>query len=365
MDDVILRLGIECLVRAGAERVGPCPICGGTDRFAVNVRSHLALCRRCGLRAGDQVGLVQAVLGMKFPEALKWLMGVSDATVSDAEIQRRRERARESREQNAREAEAYRQRSIRDAERIWRAAEPPTSPILRAYLIGRGFHPNIVNALPKTIRFIGAHRYVRKVAGTFEVLHEGPAMIARIATPELGVSAVHQTWIDPARPGKKAAITRLSEHNKGRPWPSKLVRGSAKGGVIALNTARSGPIVMGEGIETTLTAMARDAVPGAAYWAGVSLGNMGEPMQRVPGQRWSGIPDMSDERAFVPPEWCTRLILIQDGDSNPKQTRAILESGARRAMARVPGLRAQIVHPGAGVDLNDLIKPKDPEGSDE
>jgi hypothetical protein len=73
------------------------------------------------------------------------------------------------------------------------------------------------------------------------------------------------------------------------------------------------------------------------------------------GLRFEGIPRMDDDQAFVPPEWVKRLIFIQDGDSDPKDTRAKLVAGLRRAMVLRPGLKGQIVHAGAGVDLNDLV----------
>jgi hypothetical protein len=113
---------------------------------------------------------------------------------------------------------------------------------------------------------------------------------------------------------------------------------------------------MGEGIETTLTAFAVNAVPNAAYWAGVDLGNMAGHMLKVEGVRYSGLPDMSDEKAFVPPQWVKRLIFIQDGDSEPNMTLAKLECGLRRAMELRPGLVGQIVSAGSGVDLNDVLR---------
>lgn len=356
-DELIDRLGIAGLKRQGAERVGPCPICGGTDRFAVNVRTNMALCRQCGLRAGDQVGLVQGVLGLPFRDALKWLMGEPVAEMSSAEIARRREKAEAARRKQEAEAARYRAAAQRHAVRIWHGAEPGVSPEVASYLEGRGFRPDVVASLGPVLRSAPRHPYVRKIGGEAVVLHTGPAMLARISTPTERVAAVHQTWIDPYRPGKKAEVAARAEDNGGAPWPAKIVRGAAKGGVIPLRVSREGPIVMGEGIETTLTALQDDPVPGAAYWCGVSLGNIAGRMQRVPGRRHSGLPDMTDTDAFVPPAWCTRLVLIQDGDSAPAETRAKLMACAQRAMALVPGLKAQIVHPGEGVDLNDLIQP--------
>ena len=77
MDEVVDRLGIAGLKRLGSELVGPCPVCGGTDRFGVNVLTNVFQCRKeCGPHAkGDQVSLVQLVLGKTFPEALEWLVG--------------------------------------------------------------------------------------------------------------------------------------------------------------------------------------------------------------------------------------------------------------------------------------------------
>jgi hypothetical protein len=34
----------------GQERVGPCPKCGGTDRFAINAAKQAWNCRGCGKR---------------------------------------------------------------------------------------------------------------------------------------------------------------------------------------------------------------------------------------------------------------------------------------------------------------------------
>src|SRR5690606_34102049 len=115
-------------------------------------------------------------------------------------------------------------------------------------------------------------------------------------------------------------------------------------------------LVMAEGIETTLSGLVAKAIEtGAAYWAGVDLGNMSGQRKLGKGLKYAGIPDMSDRDAFVPPEWVRRLIFIQDGDSEPRLTRAKLLSGLRRAMAMRPGLTAGIVHPGEGIDMNDLL----------
>ena len=44
------RRGIR--LRGRVDRYGPCPVCGGTDRFSVNVKKQVWNCRGCGL-GGD------------------------------------------------------------------------------------------------------------------------------------------------------------------------------------------------------------------------------------------------------------------------------------------------------------------------
>ena len=63
---------------------------------------------------------------------------------------------------------------------------------------------------------------------------------------------------------------------------------------------------------------------------------------------------MDDADAFLPPEGIARLVMIQDGDSDPAATRAKLQAGIRRAMRARPGLQGQIIRANDGRDLNDM-----------
>jgi hypothetical protein len=60
----IVRRGIE-LKRVGAERIGPCPRCGGHDRFAINVNEQVFNCRGCDV-GGDVIRLVEHLDGVDF-----------------------------------------------------------------------------------------------------------------------------------------------------------------------------------------------------------------------------------------------------------------------------------------------------------
>ncbi|MGH1579064.1 DUF7146 domain-containing protein [Planktotalea sp.] len=350
MPEVVHRLGVQGLRDNSGELIGPCPLCGGRDRFGINKGKKTFLCRKCDIRGGDTIALVMAVLGMKFPDALTFLCGDQAAVISQDEIDARRDRARRAEQEQADKSAQFRRWAIAKAVKIWNSAERVSGGPLFDYLRGRGFGDAVLSDLPKAIRFLPDHPYIKKVGGENVTMHRGPCMIAGILTPGNVLGAVHRTWINPEPPFGKAVISHGGEKQ-----PAKLVIGSKKGGAIRLTSRCSSVLIMGEGIETTLSAFAADPIEGADYWAGVDLGNMSGKMQRVPGVRYSGLPDLSDRDAFVPPPWVTRLIYIQDGDSEEKMTRAKLTSGLQRAMAFYPGLRAQIVRAGQGIDLNDLL----------
>jgi CHC2 zinc finger len=62
------------LRRAGAEHIGPCPKCGGDDRFAINTKKQIFNCRGCGA-AGDVIELVEHLDGVDFNTACTTLAG--------------------------------------------------------------------------------------------------------------------------------------------------------------------------------------------------------------------------------------------------------------------------------------------------
>jgi hypothetical protein len=69
----IERRGIK-LRRSGAELVGPCPRCGGEDRFAVNTKKQVWNCRGCGSK-GSVIDLVMALDAVDLNTACTTLTG--------------------------------------------------------------------------------------------------------------------------------------------------------------------------------------------------------------------------------------------------------------------------------------------------
>jgi hypothetical protein len=73
IEDEIAKRGIR--LKGRIDRSGPCPVCGGTDRFAIHVRKQKWLCRGCGKGGGDAISLVQFIDGIAFAEAVELLAG--------------------------------------------------------------------------------------------------------------------------------------------------------------------------------------------------------------------------------------------------------------------------------------------------
>jgi CHC2 zinc finger len=76
IESVLTRRGVH-LRKSGVERIGPCPKCGGTDRFSINVKEGVWNCRGCkpeGI-SGDVIGLVEWLDGVDFKTAVETLEG--------------------------------------------------------------------------------------------------------------------------------------------------------------------------------------------------------------------------------------------------------------------------------------------------
>jgi hypothetical protein len=357
IEDVASSLAIEGLRRCAHELVGPCPVCGGfekrdADRFSINPIKGVFNCRKCA-KAGDCVELVVFVKGCSFKDALAFLVGDADIVISPEEQDRRKALAEERLKKQKQASDRFSQAARDRARQIWRRSCDGQGTMVAQYLQMRGIDPRQLPKWPVNIRFNSALRYYNpKARGRADLVLTGPAMVAVIADANGQGVGAHCTWLDVTQPKGKARIVY-----DGVVLESKKVQGTHKGGAIRLFTPdRADTLVMGEGIETTLSALVADAVPNAAYWAGVSLGNMaGKRVGRGRSKRLSTEPDMQDGRAFVPPDWVKRLVLIQDGDSDPESTEAQLKACAIRAKRLRPDLTAEIVHPGAGLDLNDLL----------
>lgn len=351
ISDIVHLLGLQGLKRNGHELVGPCPKCGGTDRFAINTRKGLFQCRICGAK-GDGITLVMWDRGTDFPGALTWLCGEADG-ITDAERVDRIRKAEGAAEAARRTADKYRREVIQQARTIWEQGRNPAGTDVEAYLARRSIDIHALGGFPRSIRFHPDLPCAHHIDGEWRVVHRGPAMLAAIQGAEGKFSALHRTWLDLSRPKGKALVLHPQT---GEALDVKKGLGSKKGGAIRLNRwDEFETMVCAEGLETTWSAMMAGVYPDAAFWCLVDLGNMAGRRQTGPGLKYAGLPDLDDGEAFVPPPWVKRLIFVMDGDSEPRDTRAKLEAGLRRAMALRPGLRGQIAPAPNGFDLNDVL----------
>lgn len=74
IESEVARRGGLKLQRRGKELIGPCPRCGGDDRFGVNIIKQVFNCRGCGAK-GDVIDLVQHIDGIDFIAAATALAG--------------------------------------------------------------------------------------------------------------------------------------------------------------------------------------------------------------------------------------------------------------------------------------------------
>ena len=76
-------LGARLKRATATEYAGPCPVCGGRDRFSVNTKRRIWHCRGCGT-GGGVVDLMMHVRGCDFRQAVEILTGSGSMLVPQA-----------------------------------------------------------------------------------------------------------------------------------------------------------------------------------------------------------------------------------------------------------------------------------------
>lgn len=224
------------LRRAGAERIGPCPVCGGEDRFSVNTRKQVWNCRRCR-RGGDVIDLVLFLDGRSFNDAIATLAG--DVT---------RRQAAPQRDPVKRDVEDDERRMLNLAAEILRAASPLNADAI-AYFGRRGID---IDQVPEHggLRF---HRNCPWQSGT------KPCIIGHFTTSTS--NEPRGIWRRPIT-GEKPKTLGPMAGCVIRLWPDEAVEQG---------------LVVGEGVETTLAAATRIQHRGTLLqpaWAACSAGNL-------------------------------------------------------------------------------------------
>ncbi|MDO2953615.1 DUF927 domain-containing protein [Aeromonas simiae] len=128
--DVLAGVGIDTPHRG---KHGPCPVCGGRDRFRLDDKGGRGtwICNQCG--SGDGLDLVSKVTGKppkEVAELLAPLVGLSAGGLDPAERERIHQQQQARAEADAKQAEQLRQKAARRAAAIMRDCEPGQAPYL-------------------------------------------------------------------------------------------------------------------------------------------------------------------------------------------------------------------------------------------
>lgn len=365
----------------GREMVGACPKCrDGTDRFSINANKDVFNCRHCGIAGQGVIKLVMLVDEVGFVEACQRITG---RTLTDPVDEQRLEDMRQATARNeankAADEARYRAQARQEGHDVWVSGWSPTREGVLTYLDKRAITvPAGIDPSELRLREYDALPWVERVKGDTghminRVVHRGLAMLAMFTMPArltapgdpLGrFGGVHRTWLDLGQPKGRLV---LPPTDAGKPRPTKKMLGLKQGGAMMLFTpmdANGRPtarrIVMGEGIETTLTPFAHAFEPDTAYWAAGDVGNMSGKALYDGGKRIEDLPDMAELDCFLPPDWCEELVFLGEADEPGKHQREKCIRGLRRAKAlrdaarldrpELPGLSIKYVPVPAGSD---------------
>ena len=280
--------------RALSGKHGPCPMCGGRDRFRFDDRDQRGtyFCSGCG--AGDGVQLAMGITGLSFRDVAVEVERIAGTVKPTAT---RTERSDEDKI-------AVLRRTFRESKPIERGDEA------YRYLAGRGLS---VYDLPESIRLHPgmAYRDDGKVLGTF------PAMLATVTAAAGQAVSIHRTYL---QDGRKARVSA----------PKKLMQGLPLPGAAIRLTPVSRTLGIAEGVETSLAASELFEVP---VWSCIST---------------SGV------ESFDPPKGVGHVIVFADNDANFAGQAAAYRAAHRLTLK---GYEVEVVIPAMNGDwLDELIR---------
>jgi phage/plasmid primase-like uncharacterized protein len=231
---------------------GDCPSCGYSSGLVLGEKDGRALwwCASCQDNAGVTAAIRCALAGQWIPPAVvDRRVGKAPSTVWNSAF----------------------------ARELWGEALPMAGTIAQRYLKARG----LADVQSAALRY---HPHTPH-PGTGRRL---PAMLAAIRDTRTGeLRGVHRTYLRPDGTGKAEVE------------PAKASLGPVAGGAVMLQKPRDGvPLVIGEGIETSLSAA---TMIGAVAWAAVSAGNLAAlplpPLPACPAVIIAADPDPPGQRA--------------------------------------------------------------------
>ena len=288
---ILLALGIpETALR---DKHGPCPVCGGEDRFRWDNKEGKGtfICNVCG--AGDGMKLAISFTGRPFTEVAAKIDDLLGNVKPDS-AQPRREMTDEDRLQALRA--------------VWSETRPISQDDLaHKYLTARNVGELIY---PKALRF--------------GVLRDGeggvrPCMVAIVSDHSGKPVTMHRTFLRPD------GLAKAEMQAPRKLMPGPLPDGSA----VRLSDFTTGTLGIAEGIETAMSASALYQIP---VWASINAAMMAK---------------------WVPPEGAEEVAIFADND--PKFGGQAAAYGLAHRLA-VKGIPVTVNVPAfVGSDFNDIL----------
>jgi len=231
---------------------GPCPLCGGKDRWRWDNKEGCGtwICSKCG--AGDGISLVMLKHGIQFRDAVKHIDQLVDiAPLDKVKIQRTDKDKREA------------------MNKLWRSGIPiTTTDPVGIYLSKRCG----ITTYPPCLRFVPRVKYYDERPSWH------PVMVAMVMAPNGSPAILHRTYL--TTDGRKAAVAS----------PRRMMSGTVTSGSAVRLMEPTDMLGIAEGIETAFSAHALFGVP---CWAALNAGMM---------------------MTWQPPETVERIVIFGDDD---------------------------------------------------
>lgn len=246
--DYFIYIGLE--LPATNSKHGPCPHCGGKDRFRLDDKngSGSYICSQCG--AGDGLSLLMKVNGCTFPEALKVIANYLGIAATDTPIAKPQSRPPPP-------APVFDNNKHKKITDMLKQTERLGWPLVR-YFQNRGL-TDLSGQVPDSLRYHAALPYwMETTPGRWENTGTYPAMIGLVTNLDNEVITLHRTYL--TEQGKKAPCPSTKK------LMSPALPGSLRGCCIKLGVPTD-TLYLTEGIETGLAVM---LATGGAVWSCIS-----------------------------------------------------------------------------------------------
>jgi hypothetical protein len=254
------------LRREGRELNGPCPRCGGVNRFAVWPAKNLWNCRGCGT-GGDVIALEMHLSGSRFFDAVRTLIGKDAGATRRCEPTPEEIAARAAREAERKQAEAEeRRRTESSVAKIIARLQPIAGTAGEAYL--------------RDVRKINLdHWAIRQALEDVETLGWCERTYFRQDGHELDgqwLGAIIAILTDPISGAPTGGISRTYLYGGTKIGKAKSLGGVGRLGIIRLspdNEVGEG-LHLCEGLETALSGMSDPRMNFLPMWAAGSTSQL-------------------------------------------------------------------------------------------